>query len=72
MPVYPCGGPGDRGAGCGGEMTERERTRKHNRGYCFDCRPPYDEDRRCPDCGRIMSVREYMEQRICNDCEARR
>lgn len=53
-------------------MTERERTRKHNRGYCFDCRPPYDEDRRCPDCGRIMSVREYMEQRICNDCEARR
>ena len=28
------------------------------------------EDRECSGCGRIMSEREFVEQRVCNDCAA--
>ena len=28
------------------------------------------EDRKCSGCDRIMSEREFVEQRVCNDCAA--
>lgn len=31
--------------------------------------PPVREVRYCPNCGRVMSEREYQEQGQCNDCE---
>lgn len=29
---------------------------------------PEPKDRVCSGCGRIMSVREWEEQRLCDDC----
>jgi ssDNA-binding Zn-finger/Zn-ribbon topoisomerase 1 len=30
----------------------------------------WGERHECPQCGRLMSEREYREQKICNDCES--
>ena len=34
-----------------------------------DAKPRPLHDRTCPECGRIMSLREAEEQRLCDDCE---
>jgi len=52
----------DDAAGIAREL-ERMRSAMTEAGF-----PP----RECSGCGRIMSVREWTEQRLCDDCAGRR